>query len=887
MSQLEHSLLLLDESTVRSKRGLLRAKERDYRCGPAATADDESSVKVLDYDMSLTVGPQDIRSFMLDQSQPLLQQQRQQNQSESRLSLAASHFSVSGVNVRFKTEQLFGQFLEVLQRRTSESEVFDTVEDLIETLDETLNEIVKITAQHAIGKERKIVAEESWLNVERDTWKLLFALYKDRLMIQKEEIEIDDLPLVNSERAIVEHLYAANANLREYQLIVDWLEQTALEQNRMQIGHFTDRTIAWENTLHQLQNIGHTAFGSSREIVKSFDPDAPTREQRPLHDLDVEDQARLSRQIFQEIRFGRIDEAQNLCEHCGQPWRAAILEGWRLHHDPNYEPWTGGSGSGAMASGLKQTIEGNPRRDLWKKIAWKMAENRTVDEYGRAMIGAFCGHLEAMLNVLADHSWADVLWAYLKVQIDIRVESEIRSHCIKSYLPMPERYWNSKMSLEQIFEELDAHKNALIKATARDVDRVIQKYLVLDDIPELMRQIDNWLSDVSFSLTTQMIRFLAHLVLFMRQIGKQCQEDIGDKVIKRYVECLIKHGDAQLVAFYTAALPADLQLLMYSNFLEAISETQQRKRALEEAYNFGLDVPAITIYTVEKIRNREDDSQDAKPQEGEITSLDLSKISSLEWLIFYPDQRGELLWQTNAMVRTFLAKRNVEAARKAFTVVPVDTIQQIINNYGSKDDLPYREECCIKEYLCHQTYLAAIDGYNDWVEYYYNMKPKPPQLVKTSNFTERVASEHREQSYRMDLERWHSQLQEQTTVTRDLLYNILLFPEKGWLIDPESTHEKNIEELQEEWRHRQVQLENLRKLCIPDVVLLLHQIFTQSGRFDESLQLADVISSEQRRLYTIYSKHKLAEVMSKIAESSLALMNEKQDPFVGDEAKKK
>lgn len=869
MSQLERSLLLLDESVVKSKRGLLRAKDRPQL--------DESTAATMDFDLSVTVGPQEIRSFMLDG-----------NLSGSRMSLAGSVASVTGTNVKNRADALFGQFLEVLQRRSSESEVFETVEDLIETLDEALGGIVKVTGQAAGGgRERKVLAEESWLTVERDTWKLLFALYKDRLVVQKEELEVDDLPLVNSERAIVEHLYAANANLREYQLIVDWLEQTALEQNRMQIGHFTDRTIAWENTLHQLQNVGFTAFGSSREIVKSLDPDAPARERRPLHDLDQEDQARLSRQIFQEIRFGRIEDAQNLCEHCGQPWRAAILEGWRLHHDPNYEPAAATFGTGLVAN-LKQAIEGNPRRDLWKKLAWKMAESRTVDEYSRAMIGAFCGHLDALLAVLNDHSWPDVLWAYLKVQIDIRVESEIRSHCVKSYLPMPEKYWNNKMSLEQIFEELEAHKNPRIKTTARDVDRVIQKYLILDDIPELMRQIDNWLADPSFPLTAQIVRFLTHLILFIRQIGKQCQEDIGDRVIKRYVECLIRFGDPQLVAFYTAALPADLQLLMYSNFLETIKESAARKRALEEAYSFGLDVPAITVYTVEKVRNREEEDADVKPQEGDLTPLDQLKISALEWLVFYPDQRGELLWQTNALMRAFLAKRNVEAARKAFAVVPADTIQQIINAYGSKDELPHKEEVSIKEYLCHQTYLAAIDGYNDWVEYYYNMKPKQPQLVKSSNFTERIASEHREQTYRMDLERWHAQLQEQTTVTRDLLYNILLFPERGWLVDPENGVEGGKEGIvEEDWRHRTVQMENLRKLCVPDVVLLLHQIFTLSGRYAESLQLADVIGSEQRQLYKLYSKHKLAEVMSKIAESSLALMNGKLDPFVGEEGKKK
>lgn len=31
-----------------------------------------------------------------------------------------------------------------------------------------------------------------------------------------------------------------------------------------------------------------------------------------------------------------VAQAQELCVRHGQAWRAATLEGWRLHHDPNY-----------------------------------------------------------------------------------------------------------------------------------------------------------------------------------------------------------------------------------------------------------------------------------------------------------------------------------------------------------------------------------------------------------------------------------------------------------------------------------------------------------------------------------------------------------------------
>jgi hypothetical protein len=42
--------------------------------------------------------------------------------------------------------------------------------------------------------------------------------------------------------------------------------------------------------------------------------------------------------------------------HTGQEWRAAAFEGWRLHHDPNYET---SRGTGIVD---KLPIEGNPIR---------------------------------------------------------------------------------------------------------------------------------------------------------------------------------------------------------------------------------------------------------------------------------------------------------------------------------------------------------------------------------------------------------------------------------------------------------------------------------------------------------------------------------------------
>lgn len=440
-------------------------------------------------------------------------------------------------------------------------------------------------------------------------------------------------------------------------------------------------------------------FGGPRELVKSLDPDAPHRENLPLHDLDMDDQKRLVKHIFKCIRQGKIDEAQSLCEHCGHAWQAALLEGWRLFHDPNFD--------GISDKNIKLSIEGNTRRDLWKKCAYAMADCKKLDDYTRAVAGSLCGHLGSLIDVCGN-SWWDLLWAYLRINIDIRVESEIRSCCGKSYCEMPEKYWDTKMSLEKIFSELDGNKNLAVKEMARSSFAIIQKYLILDDVKSLLQHMNNILE--TDEATPQMLRLFAHLVLFIRQIGRNHQEEIGDKIIKAYVQCLIAIGNSQLVAFYTAALPSSQQILIYSEFLENIPETS-RRNCMEEAQNYGLDIVLIAKITVERIQSLVENPEDSKLLVGEMTQLDKKKISSLEFLTFSQDQRCELLWQANTMMRYFMALRKVQAVKKTFLMVPPDSIQYLIQYYGGKTKLTAKPECAIREYLCHQTYLAAIDGY--------------------------------------------------------------------------------------------------------------------------------------------------------------------------------
>lgn len=224
-----------------------------------------------------------------------------------------------------------------------------------------------------------------------------------------------------------------------------------------------------------------------------------------------------------------------------------------------------------------------------------------------------------------------------------------------------------------------------------------------------------------------------------------------------------------------------------------------------------------------------------------------------------------------------MAQSKIECIRETFSLVPKDAIQTLIRFYGSSDNLPYREESCIKEYYCHQTYLAAIDGYNSWSDCFYNQRPKLPQVhtTKPSGFTEKVAQEHQEQTYKDDVEKWKKRFDNMTNRTRDLFNNILLFPDNGWL--NEELPDDFVD--QPEWINRANQLESLRKIIIPEIELLLHKILTLSEQHQESISLVNDLANEERGLYRVYSKQQMKEFLTKMSESSLALLNQKKDPF--------
>lgn len=66
---------------------------------------------------------------------------------------------------------------------------------------------------------------------------------------------------------------------------------------------------------------------------------------------------------------------------------------------------------------------------------------------------------------------------------------------------------------------------------------------------------------------------------------------------------------------------------------------------------------------------------------------------------------------------------------------------------------------------------------------------------------------------------------------KTLLYNVLLFPD-GWLVGAKNDSD-------------------LRKIVLPEVTFLLCSILCESEMYEKCVELANIIASEQHRLYKV------------------------------------
>ncbi|KAK3854838.1 hypothetical protein Pcinc_038712 [Petrolisthes cinctipes] len=790
------------------------------------------------------------------------------------------------------TQVLFSEFISIMVAHPSEAQIWEELEQYEQVCSQqvqVLDKLIRKAPRHYANFTNTQKVYQQLLG-ERNIWRLVGSLFSERL---GEETK-DSLMLMEGEEGepktdmeVVTRMYDANPSVREAQIVIDWLEKNAADDINAKfydpVEYFGGAHIAWENTLKILkqENNGMVQpLKGMRPLVTSLDPDSCLREGRNLHDLDQEDEARLMRRVFAHIRCGQVAEAQELCVKSGHQWRAATLEGWKLHHDPN-------PGDPSQ----RQLIAGNSYRDVWKAVAWRIASDERLSVFERAVYGALCGHLPSVLTVCQE--WQDTLWAYTRAMVDQWVEEQLRGATthLHTLHPLPKDFPEEKLSLKKVFEAAERRPELQRHQDIRNPYYLIQKYLILDDMESLLREAHVCLADGN--IAPHLLRCVAHLVLFLRRVGRITQplEPLCTDILEACVKESIERGDVEQVAWYTSVLPPWLQVDWYARFLHNITDDHHRRHALQLAGHVGLDTHAITAAVVTNIRL----SSSGRDPEGEVvaetTTEDRVKINAVDWLLYDPQQRVEALRQGNALMRTFLISRKIGATRALFSKIPTDSVNLIISQYKGEtgsSELPPRAENVVREYFCIRTFLDAQDSFTDWFDHYHQKRPSAPKKpTPGSGFAQQVAFEQAEQQYKGEMERWRHTLDLITKTACDRLYNVLLFPEGGWLVDsaledqdqeePCGGEESGEDRPDSPEPNRGHHLSVLRSIYIPQVTSLLQNILHCTENYKESLQLADLIASEQHQLYKAFGRGELERFLLKLQDTSRELLDNNCD----------
>ena len=761
------------------------------------------------------------------------------------------------------TENLYVDCLATVKPELTGQDALDQVAELEELVSRQWSEIAKLSTKVKSGRvdmhQKSTSDVKNDFACEKNTWRLVGKLYHHRLSPDSMD-EDDNVPpgLARiSEKVLIQKLFSRDRLLSEGQLVVDWLEMNARDNvdEVARLEYFTEGSMPWENTLAVLNAKG---TNYRRPIVSSLDPDAPRREGKPLHDEDAQDLNQLLKTMFACIRAGLLETAQDICIRMGQSWRAAALEGWKLFHDPNYE-------TGNQGVDEKLVSEGNKNRDIWKKVVWKMIKDDKLSLYERAIFAPYCGNVNFLIRMSTD--WEDWLWAFTKCMVDMKVEKEIRDIMPRTFAPLPAEYWSSnKSSFNEIFDAIAASDNNVIKDQSNSPFQVVQRYLITGELNDLLDILDNWTSgdegQESKVDDPHLLRFLAHLVIMLRRIvPEEVNYDKGHQVIRQYVLYLISTNRAQQVAWYVSQLPIESQIELYAAFLETVDADADRRLVITLGVESLLPMKVIKSRVVENVFAME---TMLNPQgEEDMDFLISRKVDAIGWLLYDKDQRDEAMFQANALTRTLIATDKFSAALEACSKVPEDSIAIIASECKNEDqELDTKQSNTISEFLCWQLYFKAKEAFSDWFDHFHKAKPQEPMLPDNPNFKERVSYEQKEKQYQIDLERWQSTQEMQSREAQDKIMATLTFS-GGWLVDQHGGRTED---------QRSQEIDYLRRICLPGLVLLLHSVLHNTKQFEKAIQISDLVASEQHNLYEVYAQDKMRELLSKIRESSLEAM---------------
>merc|ERR1719445_828996 len=157
------------------------------------------------------------------------------------------------------------------------------------------------------------------------------------------------------------------------------------------------------------------------------------------------------------------------------------------------------------------------------------------------------------------------------------VETEIREKFLtKHFEPLAPQYWNTPVSLAKVFSEISGRGGSVMRE-ANNPYHTIQKYLILDNWPGLVREMAAW---VRADIDPHLLRLLAHLVLAHRALGVNGETSAEDEILTCFTKYLMSQDKVGLVPWYVSRLPESQHSPLLSEYLAGITSTEDQQQCL-------------------------------------------------------------------------------------------------------------------------------------------------------------------------------------------------------------------------------------------------------------------------------------------------------------------
>ena len=866
-------------------------------------------------------------------------------------------------------DDLYQQFIEVHQQhhgldRKNDQEALEKASEFEGLTDGHFQVLMNFRSKRSLTEDDSSICKrlEVMLREERNTWRLVKALLKDQLLtndpasvsingshnfdnndISHDSNHMDDCDdslqqngtdqmMTNdenirlSEDQLIGNYYVSNSEIRRMQVIVDWLEANEASDldyrdEEDKVEFYAEGPTAWENTFHALRAKYNTEIldlditvnpNAGLELCPDMDPDAPLRTKKSLAHQDKEVEIRLFKHLLRFIRAGKLANGQEMAQRVGYHWLSASLDGWLPFSDPNLDQENYVANGNHQANEI-QPVSGNKKRDIWKKTCFMAARTQGINSCEKAILGILGGNLKCALPMC--HSWADQLWARIKCSIDVKIERALREqHFVpqenRELINLPQEFYTNYQSLDEIFKSI-RDQNIVSTFKEATIHQAVQKYLILNDVEGLLKQLAEWCSVLNYdnregSVSPHFLRCFAHVVLFLREVNLVDDEDArGTKIIESYIAVLARQRIVESVAYYSGFLPKVNQTLSFAKLLAAIGDREERRHCLKIAKESRLDVDEITQTVVELIRNEIPEvamnisgsfkiPQLNNSETPKTTSFDKRKIDALDYLLLLDTKNYiAILHHGNILLRHFSLQRKMDAAKETFLKLPHGLSKSVEDQWKlhTNSDIPAMLRSNLRELDGFKTLLDAQEELGQWSEWHHKKPEEPRKPANLTKFCDNVNYEQRLKQYQQDLSVWREVRESKTNTLIEKISQIFYFS-GGWMRDL-ATGEGDIESTMDQttginittsWAaqgansstmgdssehkafDRLDQLRRLRRHFVPYMISICFNILHLTSKYEDCLKLSHLLADEGLELHEEFAVEARRRIAADIAD---------------------